>query len=52
MDDNPPLTSLRNYIQLKEEHSYSDEQIQFNICDIDFPFGMTIVGKKNDESER
>lgn len=49
MDDNPPRTSLLHYVDIKKKNHYSDDEIQFNVCDIDFPFGMTIVYKKSGE---
>ena len=49
-DDNPPLTSIQHYLSLKKDYGFTDNQIKFNVCDIDFPFGMTIVYKKSGET--
>ena len=50
MDENPPRTSTIKYLKMKLQRGYSDKQIQYNICDIDFPFGMTIVEKRDGET--
>lgn len=48
-NSNPMKVTCHNYYKFKSDNSYTDEQILYKICDIDFPYGMTIVHKRNGE---
>lgn len=48
-NSNPMKVTCHNYHKFKIENGYNDEQLLYKVCDIDFPYGMTIVHKQSGE---